>query len=79
MLSYFKDWRLKINKNKSEAILFTRKLKYINIKLDNGGYDLKWQPSMRYLGATLDRRANWTLHIKFAREKGSWPEKSFGL
>lgn len=76
---YFKKWRLKINPNKSEAILFTNKRKYLHTTLAIDSHTLKWLPKVRYLGAIMDRRTNWAAHVKTAAAKGQqaisilWP------
>lgn len=69
VINYLQDWKLKTNPNKCEAILFTKKRKYLGTTLKINDSHLKWQSKVKYLGVLLDRRANWAAHTTMTREK----------
>lgn len=67
---YFKRWKLKLNDNKTEAILFTRKRELPRIKLSLNGHNIPWSHSVKYLGVILDPKVKWSPHIKSLHDKG---------
>ena len=69
VINYLKNWKLKTNPNKCEAILFTKKRKYLGTTLKINDSHLKWQSKVKYLGVLLDRRANWAAHTTLIKEK----------
>lgn len=60
LLSYFTKWKLKINANKTEAILFTRQRSLPTRVLQIDGFKIPWSRSVKYLGLVLDNRLNWS-------------------
>lgn len=76
---YLHLWRLKLNNEKSEAILFTKKRKYLNTTIRIKNTALQWRPKVKYLGVTLDRRQSWAANIQdlLAKSKAAlravWP------
>ena len=63
-------WRIKINADKLEAIIFTRGLKGDDIdppKYNN--VPIHWKRSVKYLGLTLDRQLNFCKHITNKRNQ----------
>jgi hypothetical protein len=68
---YFTNWKLKLNNDKTEAILFTRKRKCPPRLLNIAGHSISWSKSVRYLGVTMDSKINWTKHIGNLRVKGA--------
>lgn len=69
VLDYLRDWKLKVNPTKSEAILFTKKRKYLHTTVNIDGHRHGWKNKVRYLGAILDRRGNWAAHLQYANKK----------
>ncbi|KFM83187.1 putative RNA-directed DNA polymerase from transposon BS, partial [Stegodyphus mimosarum] len=62
--SWLQAWKIKINVEKSDAILFTRKkLIDYNIHVDMYGTPIPWTKQARYLGVVLDQCLTWTPHI----------------
>jgi len=61
ILQYFADWRMSINSNKSEAIVFTRKKHNYKppppIRVLN--HTIPWSTTVRYLGVILDTGLRW--------------------
>ncbi|KFM72577.1 hypothetical protein X975_20773, partial [Stegodyphus mimosarum] len=57
-------WKIKVNVDKSEAVLFTKK---VNINEDHRiimyGTPIPWTKQARYLGITLDYHLTWRPHI----------------
>lgn len=70
LLKYFTSWKLKLNESKTEAVLFTRKRKIPNKRLQINGISIPWKPSVKYLGVHLDKKLNWTYHVTQIRSKG---------
>ena len=56
---YAKNWKLKINPSKTQAITFSRKHKEITDQVIIDGQKINWTPKVKYLGLTLDRRMSW--------------------
>jgi retron-type reverse transcriptase/endonuclease/exonuclease/phosphatase family metal-dependent hydrolase len=69
--TWFKEWRIKTNPTKSEAIDFRhpprRKPPAYKITLETA--EIPWKKSLRYLGLILDRRLSWCPHIARTRQK----------
>ena len=60
------DRQLNLSKEKTVAILFTRKNKisWPNITLNLRGHPIEYVDKTKYLGFTLHRRLNWNDHIR---------------
>jgi hypothetical protein len=74
---YFKDWEIRINLTKTQAIFFTRRfsprmLPASNLKLNN--QEIHWSSEVKYLGLNLDKRLTFALHTAKAIYKA---EKAF--
>lgn len=62
---WLKKWRVKVNADKSDAIIFRRRRKTPRqappaVSLD--GVPIQWKPTVKYLGVTLDSRLSFTQH-----------------
>lgn len=69
---FFHKWKIKINSNKTQAILFTfdgkrRRIPTNQIKYDNHTVEL--QQSVNYLGITFDKKLSFEQHITKSIEK----------
>jgi hypothetical protein len=63
---YFKNWKIRLNPTKIQAIYFTRCTSLRNlpascIKLN--GQEIPWSPEVKYLGLSLDKRLTLVSHI----------------
>lgn len=74
---WFKKWRLELNPDKSQAILFQRSsgsrrglCNLPNISLF--GRDIPWTKQVKYLGVTLDSRLTFGPHIKIVRDRAKF-------
>lgn len=63
LLDYFAKWRVKINADKSTAVLFTRRRQRPPDALVLQGDELPWRSEARYLGVILDSKLTWKSHI----------------
>lgn len=73
VVRYCKKWRLKINGNKSEAVLFSRKRAHRHrphSKIVVDGAEIEWNQSMKYLGMTLDKLLTYRSHTDEVLRKG---------
>ena len=61
---YFLEYGLKVNVDKCQATLFTRKLKIIPPKITLSNRELVWTRQTKYLGVTLDKNLSFRPHIK---------------
>ncbi|UYV70117.1 hypothetical protein LAZ67_7001841, partial [Cordylochernes scorpioides] len=62
-----KEWRVTMNPQKSEAIIFSRKKEKIKKPLDELFVfedNIKWKENIRYLGMTLDEHLTFKKHIE---------------
>ncbi|GFT45295.1 RNA-directed DNA polymerase from mobile element jockey [Trichonephila clavipes] len=65
---YFNDWKIKINVDKTVAVLFTKARKPI-APPTLYSTPLRWSQSTKYLGITFDKTLTWKPHILYARDK----------
>jgi hypothetical protein len=68
---YYRRWKIKINKEKTQAIYFTRRR---TKELPNGpinifGENIEWSKEVKYLGVILDKTLTLGQHIQHAVEK----------
>lgn len=54
---------LRVNPNKTEMVLFTRKRRFIIKRPSIYGAELSFSSEVRYLGVTLDSKLSWKSHI----------------
>ncbi|GFV62654.1 probable RNA-directed DNA polymerase from transposon BS [Trichonephila clavipes] len=66
--TYFNQWKIKINVNKTVAVLFTKRIKPIKPPTLYST-PLQWSQSTKYLGLVLDKKLTWKQHILHARDK----------
>lgn len=79
MNRYFENWRLSLNKDKTEAVMLSSRKRHLRnlIKFDSS--HLNWSNSARYLGVYLDRRLKFGPHIRKMAANGKiaarllWP------
>jgi hypothetical protein len=62
---YFKNWKIRVNPTKTQAIYFTRRtssrmLPASGIKLDD--QEIPWSPEVKYLGLYLEKRLTFASH-----------------
>lgn len=73
LCDYFTKWCIKVNKNKTQAIFFTRKTAPYNLptstSLNIEGNHILWQSTAKYLGVILDRRLTFKDHIADSTQK----------
>jgi endonuclease/exonuclease/phosphatase family metal-dependent hydrolase len=65
--NFFRDWKIRINKSKTEIILFTKSTKMIKKLPTNpinfDGDSLQWKNQVTYLGVVLDQKLSFRPHI----------------
>lgn len=69
---YFKQWRIRINPDKSESMLFTWKIAERHVPQRNikvNGNDVEWKNNLRYLGVILDPKLTFKAHVEFLISK----------
>jgi hypothetical protein len=60
---YFTKWKLRVNINKTEAILFTKRHPTIPIPLRFQHTAIPWGPHIKYLGLVLNSKLLFTKHL----------------
>jgi len=60
---YFTKWKLRVNINKTEAILFTKRRSAIPSPLQFQHTAIPWSPHIKYLGLMLDSKLFYTKHL----------------
>jgi len=72
MEDWFARWRIKINSEKSQAILFSQRPTPQNRpNITMFGSDIPWSNEVNYLGITFDTRLTWRAHITNTRAKAT--------
>lgn len=61
---WYSKWRIKVNTEKSSAILFTKRRIRPTTDLTLFGANIPWTNQARYLGILLDHKLTWKLHIE---------------
>lgn len=64
LLDYFAKWRVKVNADKSTAVLFTRRRQRPPDAMVLQGDPLPWRSEAKYLGVILDSKLTWKCHIE---------------
>jgi len=68
LLEYYQKWKIQVNVNKTEFIIFTRKRKFFPndrpVKLIQNGLEIKRVNQTKYLGITLQNNLKFTKHIE---------------
>lgn len=71
--THFSHWKMRLNKTKTQSILFTKSLKMSNMKdnhkINFNGTTLTWQPTARYLGMELDSKLTLRHHVDITLKK----------
>lgn len=71
LLEYYSKWGTKINPNKTQAIIFTKKhftRPETQLKINN--IPIEWKNSVKYLGITLDSKLTFKKHLIESSRKG---------
>ncbi|GFU30853.1 probable RNA-directed DNA polymerase from transposon BS [Trichonephila clavipes] len=68
LLEKYFDWKIKINVDKTVAVLFTKTRKPI-APPTLYSTPLRWSQTTKYLGITFDKTLTWKPHILYARDK----------
>jgi len=63
-------WKIKLNPQKSTAVLFTNRRPKTPGNLKLYGNNIPWSPSIKYLGVILDRKLTWNPHITSKLQQG---------
>lgn len=66
---YFKKWKVKINKDKTELILFSRRRPVIPNSLEIMGSVVPYSKHVKYLGVHLDKKLLLDQNLKTLRDK----------
>lgn len=66
---YFHKWKIKLNDNKLEAIIFTKRRPLIDKYLKIENLEIKWSKNVKYLGIILDNRLNYQAHLSNVTQK----------
>lgn len=69
---HFKIWKIKINAQKTEQVIFSRKFTNTRIMtpLKISGAEVKPQATIKYLGVNMDKRLTYQVHLKELLKKG---------
>ena len=60
---YFTKWKLRVNINKAEVILFTKRRPAVPSPLQFQQTAIPWSPHIRYLGFMLESKLLFTKHL----------------
>lgn len=71
-MQFYKKWKIKINVNKTQAILFpfNRSYKRIpSIQLHHENQDIPFSDTIKYLGVIIDKKLTFQKHVEYAADK----------
>lgn len=66
---YFHKWKIKLNENKTEAILFTKRRPIVEQNIYSDELKIEWSEKVKYLGVVLDTKLTFANHIKHIIQK----------
>lgn len=66
---WFNTWRLKLNVQKTQAILFSRKRHNAHLKVKDA--KIPWTNSIKYLGVTINRKLKFNKHVDSTVKKAN--------
>lgn len=73
--TYFHDWKIKLNKAKTEFIIFSKSTKMLQNLINDpvifNGQTFNWKDTVKYLGVILDRKLTFKQHVEHAVNKAS--------
>ncbi|GBO10647.1 RNA-directed DNA polymerase from mobile element jockey [Araneus ventricosus] len=62
-------WKIEVNVNKTELVLFSKKRRPPTHNIFLQGKNIPWSQETKYLGVILDSKLNWKSHINFTTQK----------
>lgn len=71
MTDYYKKWKIKINTNKTEGIIFHYGSNERIQKPTYDNNDIEWKTQVKYLGTILDKRLTWLQNTKYMKNKAN--------
>lgn len=75
--SWFARWRIKVNPEKNEAVLFNRKRKDPQGYVVMFGRKIEWKNEAKYPEVILDKKLTWKQHVTSAVTKGETTAAAF--
>ena len=73
--AHFESWKMCLNQQKTEVILFTKSSRMIKDRAEHkihfGGEQLEWSDAVKYLGVTLDAKLLFKHHIELSLKKSN--------
>jgi hypothetical protein len=73
---WFRKWRIEVNPDKSQAVLFSSPLKKFDPPLPSPinmySKPIPWAKKAKYLGVTLDSHLSFDSHIKIAKDRAAF-------
>jgi hypothetical protein len=70
MEGWCEKWNIKINKDKTQAVYFSKRLRRVEAHLMPKGRAITFVDTVKYLGVTFDRKITWKTHIDWIVTKG---------
>ncbi|KAJ4427768.1 hypothetical protein ANN_25421 [Periplaneta americana] len=65
---WLRNWRIKVNISKTQAIIFTRRKPKIPDHLNLFSEDIYYKQSVKYLGVTLDKQLRFHHHVQLSEK-----------
>ena len=69
IIKFFMKWKIRVNENKTVAILFTRRRPSVRQNVKINGSKVEWTDVVTYLGLQLDSKLNFGMHVKNVKNK----------
>ena len=69
MTQWCNKWRIKVNEEKSNVVIFTQRRPNITAPLKLNNKEIQYSSHVKYLGVQLDSKLTWKTHINYTRRK----------
>lgn len=56
MYDWYKKWKIKINTNKSQSVMYTKQFSQPQQNLTINNISINWTNNVKYLGIIIDRK-----------------------
>lgn len=71
LLTWLTKWKIKLNAEKTEAIIFNKKKKRAPQRVEINNTEIPWTQEVKYLDVRMDRKLTFKVHIPNTKKKSA--------